>query len=76
MRKEEIAHYEQFLLFTQCFPKLSVVDALKLVSIWSKGLTPLLLFSLFHAIPLFATVFSYLICKTKSFFCNMVRLYS
>ena len=27
--KEEIAHYEQFLLFPQCFQKLSVVDASK-----------------------------------------------
>ena len=27
--KEEIARYEQFLLFSQCFQKLSVVDALK-----------------------------------------------
>ena len=27
--KEEIAHYEQFLLFPQCFQKLSVVDPLK-----------------------------------------------
>ena len=26
---EEIARYEQFLLFPQCFQKLSVVDALK-----------------------------------------------
>ena len=30
--KEEIARYEQFLLFPQCFQKLSVVDALKCVS--------------------------------------------
>ena len=30
--KEEIARYEQFLLFPQCFQKLSVVDALKGVS--------------------------------------------
>ena len=30
--KEEIAHYEQFLLFSQCFQKLPVVDALKWVS--------------------------------------------
>ena len=29
VRKEEIARYEQFLLFPQCFQKLSVVDALK-----------------------------------------------
>ena len=28
-RKEEIAHNEQFLLFAQCFQKLSVVDASK-----------------------------------------------
>ena len=27
--KGEIARYEQFLLFPQCFQKLSVVDALK-----------------------------------------------
>ena len=27
--KEEIAHYEQFLLFPQCFQKQSVVDASK-----------------------------------------------
>ena len=27
--KEEIARYEQFPLFSQCFQKLSVVDALK-----------------------------------------------
>ena len=26
--KEEIAHYEQFLLFPQCFQKLPVADAL------------------------------------------------
>ena len=36
MGKEEIAHYEQFLLFPQCFQKLSVVDGLK--SVWRKGL--------------------------------------
>ena len=29
--KEEIACYEQFLLFPQCFQKLSVVDASKRV---------------------------------------------
>ena len=28
--KEEIACYEQFLLFPQCFQKLSVLDALTL----------------------------------------------
>ena len=27
--KEEIAHYKQYLLFPQCFQKLSIVDALK-----------------------------------------------
>ena len=27
--KEEIARYKQFLLFPQCFQKLSVVDVLK-----------------------------------------------
>ena len=27
--KEEIAHYEQFLLFPQCFQKVYVVDVLK-----------------------------------------------
>ena len=32
MRKGEIARYEQFLLFPQCFQKLSVVDTSKLVS--------------------------------------------
>ena len=31
VRKEEIARYKQFLLFTQCFQKLSVVDTLKCV---------------------------------------------
>ena len=30
--KGEIAHYEQFLLFPQCFQMLSVVDASKRVS--------------------------------------------
>ena len=30
--KGEIAPYEQFLLFPQCFQKLSVVDASKWVS--------------------------------------------
>ena len=30
--KEEIARYEQFLLFPQCFQKLSIVDAFNLVS--------------------------------------------
>ena len=29
--KEEIARNEQFLLFQQCFQKLSIVDLLKLV---------------------------------------------
>ena len=29
MGKEEIAHYEQFLLFPQCFQMLSVADELK-----------------------------------------------
>ena len=29
--KGEIAHYEQFLLFLQCFQRLSVVDAWKWV---------------------------------------------
>ena len=29
VRKGEIAHYEEFLLFPQCFQKLSVVDASK-----------------------------------------------
>ena len=31
--KEEIARYEQFLLFPQCFQKLFVVDALEWVSV-------------------------------------------
>ena len=30
--KEEIVRYEQFLLFPQCFQKVSVVDALKRIS--------------------------------------------
>ena len=30
--KEEIARYEQFLIFLQCFQRLSVVGALKRVS--------------------------------------------
>ena len=30
--KEEIACHEQFLLFPQCFQKLSVVDVSKLIS--------------------------------------------
>ena len=30
--KGEIARYEQFLLFPQCFQKLSVIDASKCVS--------------------------------------------
>ena len=29
VRKGEIAHYENFLFFPQCFQKLSVVDASK-----------------------------------------------
>ena len=29
VENEEIARYEQFVLFPQCFQKLSVVDALK-----------------------------------------------
>ena len=29
VRKGEIARYEQFLLFLQCFQKLPVVDALE-----------------------------------------------
>ena len=32
VKKGEIARYEQFLLLPQCFHKLSVVDASKLVS--------------------------------------------
>ena len=36
--KGKIAHFEQFLLFPQCFQKLSIVDASKLVSMGlSKG---------------------------------------
>ena len=38
MEKEEIACYEQFLLFPQCFQKLSVIDASN-EYLWSKGLT-------------------------------------
>ena len=36
MGKGEIARYEQFLLFPQCFQNLSVVDASKYL--WIKGL--------------------------------------
>ena len=32
VEKEEIARYEQFFLFPQCFQKLSVVDMFKWVS--------------------------------------------
>ena len=32
VEKEEIARYEQFLLFPQCFQKLSVVDESKWLS--------------------------------------------
>ena len=32
VKKEEIARYEQFLLYPQCFQKLSVVDESKWVS--------------------------------------------
>ena len=35
--KGEIARYEQFLLFSQCFQKLSVVDSSN-EYLWSKGL--------------------------------------
>ena len=35
--KGEIAHYQQFLLFPQCFQKVSVADASEYL--WSKGLT-------------------------------------
>ena len=31
VEREEIARYEQFLLFPQCFQKMSVVDASKWV---------------------------------------------
>ena len=37
MGKEEIARYERFILFPQCFQKMSVVDVLK--CLWSKGLS-------------------------------------
>ena len=33
MGKEEIAHCEQFLVFSQCFQKLPAVDASKCVSV-------------------------------------------
>ena len=35
--KEEIARYEQFLLFPQCFQKLSVIDASNLSIYGAKG---------------------------------------
>ena len=40
MEKGEIAHYEQFLLFPQCFQKMSIVDASE-GDLWSKGLKSL-----------------------------------
>ena len=38
--KEKLLHYEQFLLFPQCFQKLSLVDASK-GYLWSKWLKAL-----------------------------------
>ena len=35
--KGEIARYEQFLLFPQCFQKLSVVDGVENEYLWRKG---------------------------------------
>ena len=32
--KGEIAHYEQFLLFSQCFQKTSLADTLKPGLVW------------------------------------------
>ena len=32
--KGEIAHYEQFLLFSQCFQKTFAADTLKQVLVW------------------------------------------
>ena len=46
MGKEEIARYEQFLLFPQCFQKLPVVDLS-----WNKGLNTIGPSSLFISIP-------------------------
>ena len=54
--KEGIARYEQFLLFPQCFQKLSVVNAFENVYIWSEGLR--YLSKTRHA------SLSYLSCKT------------
>ena len=36
--KEEIARYEQFLLYPQCFQKLSVLLMRQNEYLWSKGL--------------------------------------
>ena len=36
VEKEEIACYEQFLFFPQCFQKLSVVDVSKCMYIYMK----------------------------------------
>ena len=47
--KEEIAHYEQFLLFPQCFQKLSVVDNQN-EYLWSKGLNICYLMTIFFDI--------------------------
>ena len=40
--KGEIARYEQFLLFPQCFQKLSVVEVCQNEYLWSKGLNTLM----------------------------------
>ena len=40
--KGKIARYEQFLLFPQCFQKLSVVDRRQNEYLWSKGLSQIL----------------------------------
>ena len=34
VRKEEIACYEQFLIFSQCFPQLYILTASKGVIVW------------------------------------------
>ena len=36
MAKGEIAHFEQFLLLSQCFQKLSAVDASECVYKWER----------------------------------------
>ena len=60
--KGEIARFEQFLLFPQCFQKLSVVDVSKWVSMEYRVNLPVFSKSLIHPKPLF---FNYLFYDRK-----------